>query len=75
MVAQARSLDQRAIASGIESIAPLYGLPIPVKGTVATTDFPSSAGVGVLHNFYAVKDAAMVTLLRKANAIIMGTLL
>jgi Asp-tRNA(Asn)/Glu-tRNA(Gln) amidotransferase A subunit family amidase len=47
-------------------------LPVPLKGTVATTDFPSSAGVGALHNYHAVTDAAMTTLLRNAHAVIMG---
>jgi Asp-tRNA(Asn)/Glu-tRNA(Gln) amidotransferase A subunit family amidase len=72
IIAQAAALDRKAAVSGVEAIAPLYCLPVPVKGTVATTDFPSSAGVGALHEFRASTDAALVTLLREASAVIMG---
>ena len=46
-------MDMKAKAEGLESIAPLYGLPIPMKGTMATDDFISSAGVGILHDLRA----------------------
>eukprot|EP00441_Pelagodinium_beii_P034543 CAMPEP_0197635366 /NCGR_PEP_ID=MMETSP1338-20131121/11200_1 /TAXON_ID=43686 ORGANISM="Pelagodinium beii, Strain RCC1491" /NCGR_SAMPLE_ID=MMETSP1338 /ASSEMBLY_ACC=CAM_ASM_000754 /LENGTH=644 /DNA_ID=CAMNT_0043207397 /DNA_START=11 /DNA_END=1945 /DNA_ORIENTATION=- len=69
---QARDLDKKAREEGISAIAPLYGLPVPVKGTMATTDFPSSAGHGLLHDCYAKMDAGMVTLLRSKHAVIMG---
>lgn len=72
MMTQARAIDQKAASEGVEAIAPLYGLPFPIKGTVATTDFPSSAGSGVLHQYHAVEDAAIIKLLRQANAVIMG---
>lgn len=73
IIEQARALDEKAkAANSIDAIAPLYGLVFPVKGTVATTDFPSSAGVGVLHNYYAVEDADIVKVLRERNAVIMG---
>lgn len=72
MVAQAKAYDAIAAARGIEAIAPLYGLPFPIKGTVATVDFPSSAGVGVLHTYRATEDAAIIHLLRKANAVLFG---
>ena len=65
-------LDAKAAAEGIESIAPLYGLPVPMKGTVATTDFPSSAGSGVLHNYFAIKDADIAALMRTKHAVLMG---
>jgi len=68
----AEALDQRAAAEGIEAIAPLYGLPVPAKGTMATVDFPSSAGVGILHNTFAVADAAALTRLKRMNGIIFG---
>jgi len=72
IVQQARDLDKKATDEGISAIAPLYGLPVPVKGTMATTDFPSSAGHALLHNCYAKVDAGMVTLLRSKHAVIMG---
>eukprot|EP01052_Picozoa_sp_SAG31_P002747 SAG31_NODE_99_length_25388_cov_12.710507_3_plen_173_part_00 len=45
VLAQAAALDAKAAKEGIDSIAPLYGLPIPVKGTCATKLFPSCVGV------------------------------
>ena len=73
IVEQAIALDRRAAAAGdVEAIAPLYGLLVPAKGTMATTDFPSSAGSGALHDCFATQDAAFVALLRQKNAVIMG---
>jgi Asp-tRNA(Asn)/Glu-tRNA(Gln) amidotransferase A subunit family amidase len=72
ILAQAAAMDTKVSTAGVEAIAPLYGLPFPVKGTVATTDFPSSAGSGVLHDYRAAEDAAIVRLLRERNAVIMG---
>ena len=56
IVAQAAALDAKAAEEGIDAIAPLYGLPILVKGTRATVDFPSCVGTGVLQHVYARKD-------------------
>eukprot|EP00039_Didymoeca_costata_P026303 m.15588 g.15588 ORF g.15588 m.15588 type:complete len:606 (+) comp5439_c0_seq2:157-1974(+) len=68
----AKQMDEKAAKEGVESIAPLYGLPVPAKGTMATTDFPSCAGHAALHDVHALKDAAILTLFRDANAIVMG---
>ena len=43
---------------------------MPIKGTCATTDFPSDAGCDILKHFYAVKDAAIVSRIRAAHGII-----
>ena len=72
ILAQAAALDDKAAAEGVESIAPLYGLPIPIKGTAATVDFPTSVGCGVLDGFYAKKDCDLVTRLKAAGAVVMG---
>eukprot|EP01052_Picozoa_sp_SAG31_P041590 SAG31_NODE_6347_length_2053_cov_2.616172_1_plen_403_part_10 len=73
IVQQAVALDEKVAAAGdVEAIAPLFGLLVPAKGTMATTDFPSSAGNGLLHDCYAKEDAAFVTLLRDRHAVIMG---
>lgn len=72
IAAAARDMDLRAETEGVEALAPLYGLPVPMKGTMATTDFPSSAGNTLLDGHYATKDAAFTTLFRQANAIVMG---
>ena len=72
ILAQAEALDARAAAEGIDSIGPLYGLPVPIKGTCATIDFPSCVGVGVLQHCYARKDSELVEILKNAHAVIMG---
>ena len=68
----ARALDARAAAEGVEAIAPLYGLPVPMKGTGAMVDFPTGAGVGVLSGYAACKDCEMVARLRAAHAVVFG---
>eukprot|EP00746_Dinoflagellata_sp_MGD_P149169 gnl/MRDRNA2_/MRDRNA2_81244_c0_seq2.p1 gnl/MRDRNA2_/MRDRNA2_81244_c0~~gnl/MRDRNA2_/MRDRNA2_81244_c0_seq2.p1 ORF type:complete len:657 (+),score=130.34 gnl/MRDRNA2_/MRDRNA2_81244_c0_seq2:267-1973(+) len=71
VLGMAKALDIKA-KKGVEEIAPFYGLPIPAKGTMATTDFYSSAGTGILHNFKAVKDSDMLIQIKKLNGIIFG---
>ncbi|CAK0845900.1 unnamed protein product [Prorocentrum cordatum] len=46
-----QEMDQKAAASGVEAIAPLYGLPVPMKGTAAVVQYPSGAGCGVLSGY------------------------
>ena len=73
IIAQAVALDAKAAGpGGVSSIGPLYGLPVPVKGTAATIDFPSSVGVGVLDGYTAKQDSALVVKLKAAHAVIMG---
>lgn len=68
----ARALDVKASREGIEAIAPLYGLPIPMKGTMATVDFISSAGVSLLHDFRAKDDADFVKLVKAKHGVVYG---
>jgi Asp-tRNA(Asn)/Glu-tRNA(Gln) amidotransferase A subunit family amidase len=68
----ALALDTLAETDGVDAIAPLYGLPMPVKGTMATIDFPSSAGNQLLDGAHAVKDAAMVKLVKAAHGLPFG---
>ena len=72
VIAQAAALDAKAEDEGIESIAPLYGLPIPVKGTCATKLFPSCVGVGVLQHCYARRDSELCERLIAAGAVLFG---
>ena len=69
---EAAALDAKAAKEGIESIAPLYCLPVPLKGTMSTVAYPSSAGSAALHSTFGVKDAAAVELLRKMNGVGFG---
>ena len=68
----ARALDELAAAEGVESLAPLYGLPIPMKGTAAVIDFPSGSGVGVLSGYTPLADSDLTQLIRQRNGIIFG---
>ena len=70
--AQAAALDAHAARHGVHSIAPLYGLPVPIKDTVCTTDFPTGFGTSILANFMPSRDAELVSRLRACNAIIFG---
>lgn len=58
-------------ASGA-SLGPLHGLPIPVKDSVNTSEYPTSAGTRALENFQPAEDAELVRRLKEAGAIVMG---
>jgi mandelamide amidase len=58
-------------ASG-KRLAPLHGLPIPVKDSVNTKDYPTTGGTPALRGFQPSADAAIVRQLVDAGAIIMG---
>ena len=66
----ARAAD-RLLASGAEP-GPLHGLPIPVKDSVNTKDYPTTAGTRALRSFYPAEDAELVRRLTDAGAIVMG---
>lgn len=72
VVKHAVELDAKAKAEGIESIAPFYGLPIPMKGTAAVVDFPSGSGCGILSGYTPVDDSELTKLIRKQGGIIFG---
>lgn len=66
----ARAADQRR-KSGAK-LGPLHGLPIPVKDSVNTKDYPTTAGTPALRNFHPKEDAPVVGKLRDAGAIVLG---
>ncbi|CAE7747285.1 gatA, partial [Symbiodinium pilosum] len=72
-VKRARALDRKAAKEGVDALAPLYGLPIPQKGTAAVVDFPSGCGVGILSQYTPVKNSELTDLIYKRNGIIFGT--
>jgi mandelamide amidase len=51
---------------------PLFGLPIPVKDSVNTRDYRTTAGTPALRNFHPKEDAPVVATLRAAGAIVLG---
>ena len=66
--ARARDAERRA---GIKC-GPLFGLPIPVKDSVNTADYPTTAGTPALRKFRPAADAPVVAALRTAGAIVLG---
>ena len=66
----AREADRRR-ASG-EELGPLHGLPIPVKDSVNTKEYPTTGGTPALRNFYPSEDAKLVQMLVAAGAIVLG---
>ena len=47
-------------------------MPIPIKDSVNTRDYPTSGGTPALMDFYPPDDAALVKVLTGAGAIVMG---
>jgi Asp-tRNA(Asn)/Glu-tRNA(Gln) amidotransferase A subunit family amidase len=69
-LAQARAADERK-RNG-EPIGPLHGVPVGVKDIIDTGDMPTENGT-VLHQGRTPReDAAVVTMLRAAGAVILG---
>lgn len=66
----ARAADRRRAAGGF--LGPLHGLPIPIKDSVNTRDYPTTSGTAALRNFRPKDDAPIVRALRDAGAIVLG---
>ncbi len=67
---QARTRD-RELAAG-HPPGPLFGLPVPVKDSIDTSDQPTTAGTPALRGFRPARDAAVVARLRAAGAFVLG---
>ena len=70
-VQQARIADAE-IAAG-RARGPLHGIPVLLKDNILTADgMTASAGAAALQSFVPEREATLVTLLRRAGAIILG---
>ena len=67
---EARARDRERLA-GVKP-GPLFGLPIPVKDSVNTRDYPTTAGTPALRHFRPAEDAPVVAALRGAGAVVLG---
>jgi Asp-tRNA(Asn)/Glu-tRNA(Gln) amidotransferase A subunit family amidase len=67
---QARAADRRR-ASGA-ALGALHGLPIPVKDSLNTREYPTTAGTPALRHFHPAADAPLVATLVGAGAIVLG---
>ena len=70
VLAQARAADAERAAG--RPLGLLHGLPIPVKDSVNTSEYPTTGGTNALRDFRPGIDAAVVARLRQAGAIVMG---
>jgi indoleacetamide hydrolase len=50
----------------------LFGLPIPIKDSISTHEYPTSAGTPALRHFRPQRDAVIVKALREAGALVLG---
>jgi mandelamide amidase len=66
----ARACDRQRRDGG--KIGPLFGLPIPIKDSVNTQDYATSAGTPALRDFRPAQDAPVVKALRNAGAVVLG---
>jgi aspartyl-tRNA(Asn)/glutamyl-tRNA(Gln) amidotransferase subunit A len=62
---------ERELRTGLYR-SPLHGVPIGMKDLIAVKDVRMTAGSKVLADYISTEDAAVVELLRKAGAIILG---
>lgn len=66
----ARGRDRERLAGS--KPGPLFGLPMPVKDSVNTRDYPTTAGTPALRHFRPKEDAPLVAGLRAAGAVVLG---
>jgi mandelamide amidase len=66
----ARARDRERLAGA--KPGPLFGLPIPVKDSVNTREYPTTGGTPALRHFRPRKDAPVVASLRAAGALVLG---
>jgi Asp-tRNA(Asn)/Glu-tRNA(Gln) amidotransferase A subunit family amidase len=69
-LAQARTLDQRRREG--QPIGPLHGVPIGIKDIIDTADMPTEDGTVLHAGRRPARDAAVVSMLRRAGAVILG---
>jgi Asp-tRNA(Asn)/Glu-tRNA(Gln) amidotransferase A subunit family amidase len=68
---QARAAEQ-SLANG-EKLGPLHGVPISIKSSIEVKGMKCEAGSKLRAGFVAAQDAPLVSRLRNAGAIILGT--
>jgi aspartyl-tRNA(Asn)/glutamyl-tRNA(Gln) amidotransferase subunit A len=66
---------EEALAEAGQALgAPLYGAPIAVKDVIDIAGTPMTAASTILRDHVATRDAEVVTRLRRAGAVMLGTL-
>ncbi|HWV54918.1 amidase [Pseudorhodoplanes sp.] len=67
---QARNLDRHRLEG--KPLGPLHGIPVAIKDIIDTEDFPTEFGSPLFAGRRADRDAAIITRLRAAGAVIIG---
>ena len=70
VLGDARARDRERLAG--TKPGPLFGLPIPVKDSVNTRDYPTTGGTPALRHFRPKDDAPVVAALRAAGGVVLG---
>jgi Asp-tRNA(Asn)/Glu-tRNA(Gln) amidotransferase A subunit family amidase len=70
-LAEARLRDSE-LSGGGKPRGPLHGVPVGLKDIIDTTDMPTSYGSPIYEGFRPAAEAACVTRLRAAGAVMMG---
>lgn len=64
---EARQLERCGNVGGA-----LYGIPIPIKDSINTAQYPTTGGTPALRTFQPTENAAIITRLRSAGALVLG---
>ena len=70
--ARARDDSLAGLLGGVDSLPPLYGIPVMLKDNINTADMPTSAGAAAFTDFVPDRDAVLVQTLREQGAVILG---
>jgi len=68
---QARTAEEAVVRA--EELGPLHGVPISIKSSIEINGMRCEAGTKLRAGFVAAQDAPLVSRLRQAGAIILGT--
>jgi indoleacetamide hydrolase len=70
-VLEAARARDRELRRGVKP-GPLFGLPMPIKDSLNTQDYPTTAGTPAMRRFQPARDAPVVAAMRAAGAIVLG---
>jgi len=68
----AKAVDQKRVAN--ETLGALAGIPMGLKDNICTTDMPTTCASKMLEDYRSPYDATVVSLLKEADAVILGKL-
>ncbi len=66
------ALSTKSRRKSRRDLGPLHGIPISLKDNLYTKDFRTTGGSRVLRDFQPLHDAAVVTSLKRAGAVLLG---